>query len=128
MEVAGETLGPARVRVLKDCTMLLIHHDSRDPDPDGETFERYLKLQPGDEIVVIGPTGRKVERMKMDGPVFEIIKAGGEDLPPNGALYTIRQTYPDGSGARLIVDWPELLRLQEMIQERIDADRQLVER
>lgn len=56
MEVAGEILGPGRVKVLKPCTMFLRHHDSRDPDPEGETAERYLTLQPGDEIVVIGPS------------------------------------------------------------------------
>lgn len=63
----------------------------------------------------------------MGETVFEIIKAGGQDCPPPRPLYRIRQTYPDGSGARLIVTWSQLLRLQELIQERIDAERQLVE-
>lgn len=43
----------------------------------------------------------------MDVAVFEIIKAGDPAASPDGALYRIRQTYPDGSGARLNVSWPE---------------------
>ena len=45
-EVAGERIGQARVRVLKPCTLCLMHHHSHDPEPDGEEFERYLTLQP----------------------------------------------------------------------------------
>jgi hypothetical protein len=59
-EVAGERIGQARVRVLKPCTLCLMHHHSHDPEPDGEEFERYLTLQPGDEIVIIGPTAHHV--------------------------------------------------------------------
>jgi hypothetical protein len=62
MEVAGKKLGPSRVRVLKPCTLCLMHHHSRDPDPRGEKFERYLSLQPGDEVVIIGPTAHIVRR------------------------------------------------------------------
>ena len=58
---------------------------------------------------------------------FEIIKAGAPDAPPEQALYRIQQTYPDGSGGRLNVDWDGLRRLHELIQERIGAERQLVE-
>ncbi len=59
--------------------------------------------------------------------VFEIIKAGPGDTPPEQALYRIQQTYPDGSGGRLNIDWDGLLRVHELIQERIGAERQLVE-
>ena len=59
--------------------------------------------------------------------MFEIIKAGAANAPPEQALYRIQHTYSDGSGARLNVDWQGLLRLQELIQERIDAEWQLVE-
>ena len=63
----------------------------------------------------------------MDDEWYEIIKAGPADAPPEQALYHIQQTYPDGSGGRLNVDWDGLLRLHELIQERIGAERQLVE-
>jgi len=36
--------------------------------------------------------------------MFEIIKAGAADAPPEQALYRIQHTYSDGSGARLNVD------------------------
>ena len=32
--------------------------------------------------------------------MFEIVKAGAPDAPPEQALYRIQQTYPDGSGGR----------------------------
>jgi len=50
---------------------------------------------------------------------FEIIKAGAPNAPPEQALYRIQQTYPDGSGGRLNVDWEGLLRLHELIHDRI---------
>ena len=50
---------------------------------------------------------------------FEIIKAGAPDALPEQALYRIQQTYPDGSGGRLNVDWEGLLRLHELIHDRI---------
>ena len=62
----------------------------------------------------------------MDDETFEIIKAGAADAPPEQALYRIQHTYSDGSGARLNVDWEGLLRLHEMIRDRIDAERQLI--
>ena len=55
----------------------------------------------------------------MDDETFEIIKAGAPDAPPEQALYRIQQTYPDGSGGRLNVDWEGLLRLHELIHDRI---------
>ena len=55
----------------------------------------------------------------MGETVFEIIKAGGQDCPPPGPLYRIQQTYPDGSGGRLNMDWEGLLRLHELIHDRI---------
>ena len=51
--------------------------------------------------------------------MFEIIKAGAADAPPEQALYRIQQTYPDGSGGRLNVDWEGLLRLHGLIHDRI---------
>jgi len=62
----------------------------------------------------------------MDDETFEIIKAGAPDGPPEQALYRIQQTYPDGSGGRLIIDWKGLHRLHELIHDRIDAERQLI--
>jgi len=59
--------------------------------------------------------------------VFEIIKAGAPDAPPEQALYRIQQTYSDGSGGRLNIDWDGLLRVHELIQEMVEAERQLVE-
>ena len=50
---------------------------------------------------------------------FEIIKAGAPDAPPERALYRIQHTYSDGSGSRLNVDWEGLLRLHELIHDRI---------
>ena len=50
---------------------------------------------------------------------FEIIKAGPQNAPPEQALYRIQHTYSDGSGARLNVDWEGLLRLHEVIHDRI---------
>ena len=50
---------------------------------------------------------------------FEIIKAGASDAPPEQALYRIQQTYPDGSGGRLNIDWKGLHRLHELIHDRI---------
>ena len=58
--------------------------------------------------------------------MFEIIKAGAPDGPPEQALYRIQQTYSDGSGGRLNVDWDGLLRVHELIRDRIDAERQLI--
>ena len=58
---------------------------------------------------------------------FEIIKAGAPDAPPEQTLYRIQQTYPDDSGGRLNVDWDGLRRLHELIQEMVEAERQLVE-
>jgi len=58
--------------------------------------------------------------------MFEIIKAGAPDGPPEQALYRIQQTYPDGSGGRLNIDWDGLLRVHELIRDRIDAERQLI--
>ena len=55
----------------------------------------------------------------MDDETFEIIKAGAPDAPPEQALYRIQQTYPDGSGARLNVDWTGLHRLHDLIHDRI---------
>ena len=50
--------------------------------------------------------------------VFEIIKAGPGDTPPAQALYRIQQTYPDGSGRRLNIDWDGLHRLHALIHDR----------
>jgi len=55
----------------------------------------------------------------MDDETFEIIKAGAPDGPPEQALYRIQQTYPDGSGGRLNMDWDGLLRVHELIHDRI---------
>ena len=55
----------------------------------------------------------------MDDETFEIIKAGAPDAPPEQALYRIQQTYPDGSGGRLNIDWKGLLRLHGLIHDRI---------
>jgi len=35
---------------------------------------------------------------------------------------------PDACGGRLVIDWEGLLRLHELIHDRIGAERQLVER
>jgi hypothetical protein len=51
--------------------------------------------------------------------VFEIIKAGPGDTPPEQALYRIQQTYPDGSGGRLNIDWDGLLQVHGLIHDRI---------
>ena len=51
--------------------------------------------------------------------MFEIIKAGAPDGPPEQALYRIQQTYSDGSGGRLNVDWTGLHRLHDLIHDRI---------
>ena len=66
----------------------------------------------------------------MDDETFEIIKAGVPNAPPEQALYRIQQTYSDGSGGRLNVDWLGLHRLHELIHDRIaleDEMRRLVE-
>lgn len=55
----------------------------------------------------------------MDDERYEIIKAGAPDGPPEQALYRIQQTYPDGSGGRLNVDWTGLHRLHDLIHDRI---------
>ena len=55
----------------------------------------------------------------MDDETFEIIKAGAPDTPPEQALYRIQQTYPDGSGGRLNIDWDGLLRVHGLIHDRI---------
>lgn len=54
---------------------------------------------------------------------FEIIKAGSQDAPPEQALYRIQQTYSDGSGPRLNVDWEGLLQLHEIIHDRIALEK-----
>lgn len=59
--------------------------------------------------------------------VFEIIKAGPGDTPPEQALYRIQQTYSDGSGGRLNVDWDGLLRLHELIHDRIALEGRVCE-
>jgi hypothetical protein len=59
--------------------------------------------------------------------VFEIIKAGPGDTPPEQALYRIQQIYPDGSGARLNVDWEGLLQLHELIHDRIALEGRVCE-
>jgi len=51
--------------------------------------------------------------------MFEIIKAGPQNAPPEQALYRIQHTYSDGSESRLNVDWDGLLRLHEVIHDRI---------
>ncbi len=63
----------------------------------------------------------------MGETVFEIIKAGGQDCPPPGPLYRIRQTYSDGSGARLNVDWEGLLQLHKLIHDRIALEGRVCE-
>ena len=55
----------------------------------------------------------------MDDETFEIIKAGPQNAPPEQALYRIQHTYSDGSGGRLNIDWEGLLRLHELIHDRI---------
>ena len=59
--------------------------------------------------------------------VFEIIKAGPGDTPPEQALYRIQQTYPDGSGGRLNIDWDGLRRLHELIHDRIALEGHVCE-
>ena len=59
--------------------------------------------------------------------MFEIIKAGAPDGPPEQALYRIQQTYPDGSGGRLNVDWEGLLRLHDLIHDRIALEGRVCE-
>ncbi len=59
--------------------------------------------------------------------MFEIIKAGAPDAPPEQALYRIQQTYPDGSGGRLNVDWEGLLRLHELIHDRVALEGHVCE-
>lgn len=61
MDHAGEKLGPKRVRVLKKCVLCLLHND--DPsDPESRTFEQYLELHPGDDIVIVPGGGVMVEK------------------------------------------------------------------
>ena len=58
---------------------------------------------------------------------FEIIKAGAPDGPPEQALYRIQHTYSDGSGGRLNIDWDGLLRLHELIHDRIALEGRVCE-
>ena len=58
---------------------------------------------------------------------FELIKAGATEIPPEQALYRIQQTYPDGSGGRLNVDWAGLLRLHELIHDRLALEGRVCE-
>lgn len=55
----------------------------------------------------------------MDDRTFEIIEPGAPMPHPEQALYRIQQTSPDGSGGRLNIDWDGLLRLHELIHDRI---------
>ena len=52
---------------------------------------------------------------------------GAPDAPPEQALYRIQQTYPDGSGSRLNVDWEGLLRLHDLIHDRIALEGRVCE-
>ena len=65
MDRAGEKLGPKRVRVLKKCVLCLLHND--DPsDPESRTFEQYIELRPGDDIVIVPGGDDLVENRKVD--------------------------------------------------------------
>ncbi len=57
----------------------------------------------------------------MDDERYEIIKAGAPNAPPEQALYRIQQTYPDGSGGRLNIDWEGLLQLHELIHSSAEG-------
>ena len=60
---AGEKLGPKRVRIFKKCVLCLLHND--DPsDPESQTFEQYLELRPGDDIVIVPGGDDLVEKEK----------------------------------------------------------------
>ena len=59
--------------------------------------------------------------------MFEIIKAGAPDGPPEQTLYRIQHTYSDGSGSRLNIDWDGLLRVHELIHDRIALEGHVCE-
>ena len=63
----------------------------------------------------------------MDDDTVEIIKWSAPAAPPERALYRIQQTYPDGSGGRLNIDWDGLLRVHELIHDRIALEGRVCE-